>query len=426
MKWSVVTLFPELFAPFVETSLMGRALSKNVASVETVDLRPFGLGRYKSVDDTPYGGGSGLVLRVEPIVAALEDIDARAQAAGGGPAHRVLLSPQGAPLKQSTARALAAREHVAVVCGRYEGFDERIRSFVHEEVSLGDFVLMGGETAAMALMEATIRLLPNALGNDDSIAQESFSDALGGALEYPQYTRPAEFRGLTVPEILSSGDHAKVDAWRLASSRARTQERRPDLVARTKTDDRARLSIALVHHPVLDREGEIVTTAMTNLDLHDMARSARSFGASAFYVAHPIAAQRELVTRIRDHWVEGSGKKRIPDRALALELVKPTETLEEALALEARDGAVEVWVTAAKSRGRAPISFGEAHARLRQPGAPSVLLVFGTGWGLAPSVMEAASVVLEPIHGAARDGYNHLSVRAACAIMLDRLLGAGP
>ncbi|MBK6516631.1 MAG: tRNA (guanosine(37)-N1)-methyltransferase TrmD [Polyangiaceae bacterium] len=229
MLFSIVTLFPELFGPFLQTSMVGRALELGAAKARLVELRSFGLGKHKSVDDTPYGGGSGMVLRVEPVVAALESLDEAAAAAGEPPAHRVLLTPQGARFVQQSARSLAGRPHVALVCGRYEGFDERVRTYVHEELSLGDFVMTGGEVAAMAIIEATVRLLPNVLGNEASTASESFSDALFGALEYPQYTRPAEFRGAAVPAILTSGDHAKIDAWRREQSRERTAARRPDL-----------------------------------------------------------------------------------------------------------------------------------------------------------------------------------------------------
>lgn len=232
---SIVTLFPELFVPFLATSMVGRATTERALQVDLVELRAFGLGKHKNVDDTPYGGGSGMVLRVEPVVAALESIDVRAAAEGDPPAHRVLMTPQGAPFRQSTARALATRQHVALICGRYEGFDERVRAFVHEEVSLGDFVMTGGEVAAMAIIEATARLLPGVLGNEASSCSESFSEELGGALEYPQYTRPAEFRGLEVPAILASGDHAKVDGWRRDRSRERTTLRRPDLTKKGPT-----------------------------------------------------------------------------------------------------------------------------------------------------------------------------------------------
>jgi hypothetical protein len=183
-----------------------------------------------------------------------------------------------------------------------------------------------------------------------------------------------------------------------------------------------RVALALVHHPVLDRDGEVVTTAMTNLDLHDMSRSARTYGLFAMFVAHPIEAQRELVARIRDHWVEGSGKRRIPDRALALELVRITTSLDEAIDQCGGRINTEVWTTAASARRKDVTSFANARARLERS-QKTILLVFGTGWGLAPSVLDDADVHLEPIRGARGSDYNHLSVRAACAIVLDRLLG---
>jgi hypothetical protein len=183
-----------------------------------------------------------------------------------------------------------------------------------------------------------------------------------------------------------------------------------------------RLAIALVHHPVLDGQGAIVTTAVTNLDVHDLSRSARTYGCSDYFVAHPIAAQRELVERIRAHWTDGSSGKRIPDRKEALSVLRIVESLDQAIeALGGRAG-VELWVTAARRLREGVVSFADARARLEGEGKP-VLLVFGTGWGLAPGVVESADALLAPIRPV-RGEYNHLSVRAACAIALDRLLGA--
>jgi hypothetical protein len=183
-----------------------------------------------------------------------------------------------------------------------------------------------------------------------------------------------------------------------------------------------RVSLALVHYPVLDRGGAVITTTVTNLDIHDLARSARTYGLERVYIVTPIAAQRTLVERVRGHWVGGSGGVRIPDRSAALELVCAVDTLEAALAGLAGDGeAAEVWTTAASARG-AVTSFSEARARMRSPGPP-VMLVYGTGWGLAPPVFQRPHLPLEPIDGGS--GWNHLSVRAACAISLDRLLGPG-
>lgn len=182
-----------------------------------------------------------------------------------------------------------------------------------------------------------------------------------------------------------------------------------------------RLAVALVHHPVLDGQGTIVTSAVTNLDVHDLSRSARTYGCTDYFVAHPIAAQRDLVARIREHWTEGSSGRRIPDRREAIGLLRVVESLDAAIEALGGRSAVDVWATAAREVGRT-ISFAEARTRLEGEGK-AVLLVFGTGWGLASSVIETSDALLEPIRAQASD-YNHLSVRSACAIALDRLLGA--
>ncbi|MGZ8755942.1 MAG: tRNA (guanosine(37)-N1)-methyltransferase TrmD [Acidimicrobiia bacterium] len=219
MKISIVTLFPEFFGSPLTISVVGRAQEVGLLLVSLVDLRSFGQGGYRQVDDAPFGGGPGMVLMVEPVAAALESI---------GESHRVLFTPGGTRLDQKTLDRWAAEQHLTFVCGRYEGVDERVAEhLVHEQVSLGDYVLAGGEAAALAAIEGVARLLPGVLGNPESIGLESFRD---GLLEEPHYTRPAEFRGWRVPEVLLSGDHAKVDVWRQEQRLRRTKERRPDLV----------------------------------------------------------------------------------------------------------------------------------------------------------------------------------------------------
>lgn len=227
MQIAVLSLFPELFATFAKTSFVGRAVEAGKLALHLEALRPYGLGKHLSVDDTPYGGGSGMVMRPDCIVNGIEGAE-RALALPRVE-RRVLLTPQGAPFQQATARRLSEVSSLLLICGRYEGFDERVRGFVDEELSIGDFVLTGGEVAAMCVIEAVIRLIPGVLGNEESTSEESFSAACGGRLEYPQYTRPAEFRGLGVPNVLLSGDHGKVAEWRHARSLERTQQRRPDL-----------------------------------------------------------------------------------------------------------------------------------------------------------------------------------------------------
>jgi tRNA (guanine37-N1)-methyltransferase len=234
VRVDVVTLFPEMFGGFLATSFVGRAIEGGQLAVRFRSPRDFGLGKHKSVDDTPYGGGSGMVMRVDVLVATMESLDA--DAPGGVRARRILLTPQGRVLDQAKVQEVAGRDAVMFVCGRYEGFDERVRSHVDEEVSLGDFVMTGGEVAAMAVIDACSRLLPGVLGNEASTIDESHSPDTGGLLEYPHYTRPAEFRGAGVPEVLVGGNHAEIARWRRAQAIARTKERRPDLWERFRRD----------------------------------------------------------------------------------------------------------------------------------------------------------------------------------------------
>jgi tRNA (guanine37-N1)-methyltransferase len=230
----VVTLFPALIEAFAATSIVGRACSADLLRLHVEDLRPHGVGRYKSVDDTPYGGGSGMVLRVDSVVAALE----AAEAAMSAPVTplRILLTPQGTPFTQRQAEHLADRRAFILACGRYEGFDDRVRHFVDLEISIGDFVMAGGEVAAMAVIEAATRLVPGVLGNRASPELESFSSGNRGLLEFPQFTRPLEFRGRVVPQVLRGGHHAEVERWRAEQALELTRERRPDLLPHASTD----------------------------------------------------------------------------------------------------------------------------------------------------------------------------------------------
>ena len=220
MKISVITMFPEYFDSPLEISLVGKARQRGLLEVVLVDLRHWGRGVHRQLDDAPFGGGAGMVMMAEPLAEALAPFR---------DTHRVLLSPSGAPLTQETLDRWAHGGPLTLVCGRYEGVDQRlIDRYIDEEVSLGDYVLLGGEVGALAIIEGVVRLLPGAVGNPESTRTESFRD---GLLEEPQYTRPAEFEGAEVPEVLLSGNHARIAEWRLAQRRERTRLRRPDLWA---------------------------------------------------------------------------------------------------------------------------------------------------------------------------------------------------
>jgi len=236
MKFDILTLFPAMFdGPFTE-SIIKRAVEDCLIDIRLHNIRDCAFDRHKTADDYPYGGGAGMVMKPEPLAACIERVKAER------PAARVILTPpQGKAFNQALAGELAREEEILIICGRYEGVDERVRElFVDDEISLGDFVLTGGEIAAMVLVDAVSRLIPGVLGCGDSATGDSFSD---GLLEYPQYTRPAEFRGLAVPEVLLSGNHQEIARWRRCQALQRTWQKRPDLLAtaRLSAEDRKHL-----------------------------------------------------------------------------------------------------------------------------------------------------------------------------------------
>jgi tRNA (guanine37-N1)-methyltransferase len=223
MRINIVTIFPDLFARTFEFGMIQQARKKGLLEIEIVDLRAFTADQRRTVDDRPYGGGDGMVLKPEPVFLAVESLESCAAA----PQHVVLLTPQGQLLNQAVAKELSLRPHLTLICGRYEGVDQRVADhLVHQELSIGDFVLSGGEFAALVVVDAISRLIPGVVAKGGSVLEESFMD---GMLDHPHYTRPPEFRGWKVPEALLSGDHAEIERWRREQALAATRARRPDL-----------------------------------------------------------------------------------------------------------------------------------------------------------------------------------------------------
>ncbi|MFQ5415279.1 MAG: tRNA (guanosine(37)-N1)-methyltransferase TrmD [Phycisphaerae bacterium] len=226
MRIDVVTLFPEVFSPLIASSIVGRAVRRGLVRIRCIDLRGFATDRHHSVDDRPFGGGAGMVLMCGPVFDAVEHVE---RGYAGAKPVRILLTPQGETLTQGLVSALADEDRLLLICGHYDGFDERIHvGLGAREVSIGDYVLTGGEPAAMVLIDAVVRLLPGALGDAGSLEDESFTS---GRLAYPQFTRPRSFRGMAVPDVLLSGDHGAIAAWRRAQATERTRVRRPDLMS---------------------------------------------------------------------------------------------------------------------------------------------------------------------------------------------------
>lgn len=439
MHFNLVSLFPEFFDSPLSAGLMGKGVASGVVSFARVNPRDFTTDKHHHCDDTPYGGGPGMVMLADPVAKALESIE--------NPGRMLLLSPRGKPFSQAKARELAAEEALTLVCGRYEGVDERLLElFPLEQVSVGDYVLNGGEAGALCLVEAVARLVPGFMGKEASGEEESFAQ---GLLEYPHYTRPPEYRGLRVPEVLTSGDHARIAAWRREKALAATLACRPEMLDKVQATPGdveylrglgrslagRNLHVALVHGPVLSKEGKTTSVSLTNLDIHDISRVSRAYGLAGVHIVTPLQDQQDLAGQILAHWVHGAGAVSNPDRAQALGLARVAATLDEVLQTVAQQHGREPKVLATTARVEEP---AKRKRRKAKPGQPEpeevsaadargwlangpVVLLLGTGHGLAPEIFCQAHGRLRPIRWLS--DYNHLSVRAAAAITLDRLLG---
>jgi tRNA (guanine37-N1)-methyltransferase len=232
MIFDILTLFPEMFLSPLKESIIGKAREEGLITINLFNIRDYAEGKHRVTDDYPYGGGKGMIMKPEPIIRGIEAI-----LAGKPEARVILMTPQGPPLSQEVVRRLARHARLVIICGRYEGVDERVRDVVDEEISIGDYVLTGGELAALVVVDAVARMIPGVLGDEGASEDDSFSQ---GLLEYPQYTRPREFAGRQVPEVLLSGDHQAIEQWRREAALRRTWERRPDLISRARLSDEDR------------------------------------------------------------------------------------------------------------------------------------------------------------------------------------------
>ena len=405
--------------------VVSKGVDKGILQINPVNLRDFAEGKHQITDDYQYGGGAGLVMKPEPLCEAVKHIRTKETTLV------VLLDPRGKKFSQKEAERLASFDSITFICGRYEGVDERVRELVvDEEYSIGDFVLTGGEFAAMVMIDAVARLIPGVLGDEASAEDESFTT---GMLEYPHYTRPYEYNGLKVPEVLINGNHAEIEKWRREQSLAITKKHRPDMLDISRLDVDMRLSfcrdmrrgkgkklnlnVALMHWPMKDKQGDTVATAITNLDLHDISRSCRTYGVDTYFVITPLQAQREIASRVIKHWMDGFGADYNPNRKEAFSHTVIKDSLASAIKdVEKRHKRKPILVATTARPEKATITT-PALGVLAE--TEPVLLLFGTGWGFAHEVFDIADYVLEPIDGVC--DFNHLSVRSAVAILLDRI-----
>ena len=428
MKFDILTIFPEFFESPFSFGIFKKAVERKIVELNTHDIRDFTEDKHRTVDDAPYGGGGGMLMKPEPIGRAIEQIKLK------GPKSLVILTtPGGEIFSDETARELSGYEQLIIICGRYEGIDERVRElYVDREISIGDYVLSGGEYAAAVIVDSVSRFVPGFLGNELSPESDSFKDSL---LEHPQYTRPENYMGSGIPEVLLSGNHQEIREWRRKESIKKTYLRRPGLLdsARLSLDDISavndlkktsrpifRAYIALVHYPVYNNRLTIITTAFTNLDVHDISRAGKTYGIEKFYLVQPNSEQQRLAERVLRHWTEGEGPALNKSRAEALEFVAIKDSLGDAVKdIERIEGRKpKLVVTDARPRNNM-IGYRELRETMMSNSGDPFLLVFGTGWGLSEEIMENADYTLKPVSG--YTGYNHLSVRSAAAIILDRL-----
>lgn len=410
-----------MFSVPFSLGVLSRAIESGFFTINPVDIRSYTTDKHRLTDDYQYGGGQGLVMKPEPIVSGVRDIRQK-----DGDTHVILMDPRGKKFTQRDAERLQEYDSLTFICGRYEGVDERVVGLeVDESLSLGDFVLTGGEFAAMTMIDSIARLLPGVLGDENSSLDDSHTS---GLLEFPHYTRPYEYEGLKVPDVLLSGHHAEIEKWRRERSLEITAKNRPDMLRNAQLSDedkkmldrnvpKKKIYVALLHYPMNDKEKTNVATSITNMDLHDISRSCTTYDVKNYFVVTPLKAQRDIATKVMNHWLTGYGATYNVNRKEAFENTRLSDSLLDVIsAIEEQEGERPVIIATTARHSRADITF-EQTARLSE--TKPCLIIFGTGWGFTEDVFKMSDKVLKPIEGVGP--FNHLSVRSAVAIILDRI-----
>ncbi len=428
MNVSIITVFPELYSSFLQTSLLKRAQEANIVSFDTVSLFSF-IEPKKRIDAPVCGPGSGMLIKPTVIEAAID-----AQEKRHGKAYKIMFSPQGEKLDQrklaDLMHKLSTREHLMLLPARYEGMDARVEEeYADELISIGDYVLMGGDIPAMVLLEGLLRLIPGVVGKQDSVTDESFSHAF---VDYPEYTEPIEWHDKKVPEIVKSGNHAAIMKWRKDQAAQKTVESHFSWLrsCSLSAEDKKLAMSYIPHHYVALLHGQVLVgkeripgcTSVTSVDIHDIARSGRTYGIERYFIVTPLIDQQRIVQKFLSFWHDGQGERYNKNRydAVRRVLVEP-DLAATVAAIEAREGKKPLIIsTSAQPVGDGKmITYFDQSIVFKQQ--RPVLIVLGTGQGLDQSVIDASDYVLCPIEGFS--DFNHLSVRSAAAIILDRWLG---
>lgn len=427
MKISILSVFPQLYKPFLETSLVARAQEQKLVQFDLADFFSF-VAPKERIDAPTFGHGAGMLIKPEVVQKAIE---AKEQAHGS--AYKIFFSPHGKKLDQKLlhqiAQSAGQKQHLMLIPARYEGMDARVEEYYADEViSIGDFVLMGGDLPAMVLLEGLMRLIPGVVGKAQSVDQDSFS---GPFVDYPEYTAPVVWQDKTVPEVLRSGNHAQIAQWRTDKAVSRTVEGHFDWLrsCALNAEQKALVQkampghyVVLMHNEILLEGGRVGATSVTSLDIHDIARSAKTYGIKNYFIVTALLDQQKIVRKLLDFWQTGGGVEYNASRHEAVARVVLMSTLDEVVSqIEKNEGHKPLIVaTSARSTAQGKqITFHDQDLLWRS-GRP-VLLIFGTGKGLSQELLDRCDYLLVPVEGLS--SYNHLSVRSAVAIILDRWLG---
>lgn len=428
MNISILSVFPQLYRPFLETSLVKRAQEQKLVQFTLADFFSF-VAPKERIDAPTFGHGAGMLIKPEVVQKAVE-----AQEKIHGSAYKIFFSPHGKKLDQKLlhqiAEAACSKNHLMLIPARYEGMDARVEeAYADEIISIGDYVLMGGDLPAMVLLEGLLRLIPGVVGKQESVSADSFS---GPFVDYPEYTIPVVWQNKEVPEIVRSGDHAKIAKWRLAQAVDRTVFGHFEWLrscALTDLEKKITLEtvpthyVALMHSEVIVADGDRVgTTSVTSLDLHDIARSAKTYGIENYFIVTPLLDQQKIVNKLLDFWKTGGGVEYNASRHVAVKQIELKDSLDASIAFIEQKEGVKPLLIATSARSVAhqrQITFHD-QTKVWESKRP-VLLIFGTGQGLSQDLLDRCDYILVPVEGLS--DYNHLSVRSAVAIILDRWLG---
>ena len=431
MKFDIVTIFPGFFDSVFSFGVISKAIESGAVDINVHDLRSYSDSKHGKTDDTPYGGGSGMLMTPGPIDNAVSEIKEKKLRSAV-----ILTTPKGDEFNDRMAQELCGFDQLIILCGRYEGVDERVSElYVDMKISTGKYINSGGEYACSLIVDAVSRYLPGVLGNTESLASESLKN---GLLEYPQYTKPRTYEGRDVPEVLLSGDHERIRKWRRQQSikatfvqspacldDARLSEDEDSFLQKLKADASPdfRVYIALVHYPAYNSRMEVVPTAFKSIDAHDISRDATTYGIRKFYMVNPVEQQRILAGRLVDHWIDGEGKNFNESKSRAFGIISLVSTIDEAVGqIEEIEGEKPKIVATDARFSEDMTGYRELREKIFENTDP-FLILFGTGWGLTLETIQASDYVLKPISG--YSDFNHLSVRSAAAIVLDRLLSCG-